>query len=69
MKRQNLGMALFVIGPVLVLLSLMADNIGLGSSAGFGLWQWGGAILGILLVVLGGFLRGRSVIERGRPIR
>ena len=57
MERQTLGVALLVMGVVLVLLSLSADLIGLGSSPGFGLRQWGGTILGVILGALGWFLR------------
>ncbi len=64
MERQTLGVALLVMGVVLVLLSLSADLIGLGISPGIGLRQWGGTILGVILGALGWFLRKGST----RPI-
>jgi len=54
MERRSLWWVLLVMGAVLLLLSLTADLIGLGRSPGFGLWQWGGTILGFILMVLGG---------------
>jgi len=60
MERQTLGVAPLVMGVVLVLLSLSADLTGLGSSPGFGLWQWGGTILGVILGAWGWFLWRRS---------
>jgi hypothetical protein len=61
MERRSFWWVLFVISAALLLLSLTADLTGLGRSPGFGLWQWGGTILGIVLMGLGGFLRRRSL--------
>lgn len=62
MERQNFGVALLVAGAVLLLLFLTADLLGLGRSPSFGLRQWGGTIIGIVLGALGGFLwrRGKA---------
>jgi hypothetical protein len=60
MNQRTLGWGLLVIGVILLFVSLTADLLGVGRGPGFGRWQWGGTILGIILVVLGGFLRQRS---------
>ncbi len=45
-----------VVGALLLLLSLLADLIGLGPSPGFGLWQVGGSLAGLALAGVGFWL-------------
>jgi hypothetical protein len=47
------GIVLLVVGIVLLVLSLVADPIGIGGSPGFGYYQIGGAIVGAILTVVG----------------
>jgi peptidoglycan/LPS O-acetylase OafA/YrhL len=42
---------LLIIGIVLLLLSLLADVIGIGREPGFGMGQIAGAIIGLLIIV------------------
>lgn len=47
--------ALLVIGLIVVLLSLLADVLGIGQVSGFGWRQGVGVIIGVLLAGLGGY--------------
>ena len=51
--KKTLSIILFVLGIVLLVLSLAADVIGLGGSAGFGGVQIAGILLGVLAAVVG----------------
>ncbi|MFQ5896413.1 MAG: hypothetical protein ACE5JJ_11470 [Nitrospinota bacterium] len=59
MEKQKLGWAVTVIGIVLAVLSALADPLGLGGSPGVGWYQILGFIVGILLIVVGSYWRGK----------
>jgi hypothetical protein len=53
-NRKTVGIVLLVVGIVVLLLSLLADPIGIGGSPAFGRDQIAGAIAGVIVAV-GGF--------------
>jgi len=44
---------ILIAGIILIVFSLLTDTIGVGRQAGFGLFQTGGTIIGLVMVVLG----------------
>ena len=53
MNRRPLATAAVVVGAVLVLLSLLADTLGIGGQSGFG-WKQGVALgVGVVLALVG----------------
>lgn len=56
MKSRSLAVALLVVGVLLFLVSLAADQLGIGGAGGFGWKQWAGAVVGIVLAAVGMFL-------------
>jgi cytochrome c biogenesis protein CcdA len=59
-NRKTIGIALLVIGVVLVIVSLTADAIGIGGTAIFGYKQIIGAIAGVVIAVVGFVLYSRK---------
>jgi hypothetical protein len=53
MGGKKAGIVLLVVGIVVLLLSLLADPIGIGGWPGFGYYQIGGAIVGAIVAVVG----------------
>ncbi len=53
MTNQGLSKPAMIIGIIVVLLSALADPLGLGRSPGFGWRQGLGAIMGLLIILLG----------------
>ena len=53
MDRKRLGWVLVALGAVLVVLSALADPIGLGDADGFGLKQGTGVVVGGVVVAAG----------------
>lgn len=53
MDRDLLGGIVIVVGAALVVLSVLADPIGIGSSDGFGWQQTLGVVVGALAIVIG----------------
>ena len=51
--KKTAGIVLLVVGIIVLLLSLVADPIGIGGSPGFGYYQIGGTIVGAILTVVG----------------
>ena len=51
--KKTLSIVMLVLGIVLLILSLAADAIGLGGSAGFGGVQIAGILVGALAAVVG----------------
>jgi hypothetical protein len=47
------GIALLVVGVLLVVISLSADFLGFGPSPGIGLKQGAGAVVGVVLAAIG----------------
>ena len=60
MNKKNLGIALLVVGVVVLLLSLIADMIGIGGAPGFGTKQILGTITGVVVAAVGFFLYSRK---------
>jgi hypothetical protein len=53
MGGKTASIVVLVVGIVVLLLSLLADPIGIGGSPGFGRDQIGGAIVGAVVTVIG----------------
>ncbi len=51
--KKTIGIVLLVVGIVVLLLSLVADPIGIGVRPGFGSYQIVGAIVGAIVTVVG----------------
>ncbi len=60
MSRKTLGYILVAAGAVVVLVSVFADSLGLGAAAGFGWRQTIGAIVGVIIAVVGVWLGTRK---------
>jgi hypothetical protein len=60
MPRPGWNRAILALGIVILLLSILADAIGVGREAGFGWKQTVGVFVGIVLIVVG-YRRGRSL--------
>ena len=60
MNNKTIGVALIVIGVVLLIGSLAGDMIGIGNFAGFGRYQIVGIILGVVVAGAGFVMRARS---------
>lgn len=56
MDRRQLAFAAVVVGALLVLVSALADPLGIGEGGGFGWKQTVGVVAGSALVVAGGWL-------------
>lgn len=54
--KKTVGIVLIVLGVLLVVLSVLADRIGIGSAAGFGYKQIIGVIVGVIAGIRGLFL-------------
>jgi hypothetical protein len=70
MDRDLLGGILVAVGAVLVVLSLLADPIGIGTSDGFGWQQILGVLVGALATLVGlavVALRDRGWIRHAQP--
>ncbi len=52
-KKTITGIILLAAGVIVLVLSLAADCIGLGSSPGFGYWQIIGVVAGAVVTVAG----------------
>ena len=61
----NLGAVFMVVGGLAFVLSLFADQLGLGDSRGFGFWQTLGVIIGIILTGVGAAMRIPTVLAIG----
>lgn len=53
MSKRSLGIATLVLGVLVFLVSLTADNLGLGSSPALGWKQITGAVVGVALAAYG----------------
>jgi hypothetical protein len=60
LNKKTIGIILLVVGVVLVVVSLTADMIGIGATAGFGYKQIAGSIVGVLLTVAGFVMMSRK---------
>jgi len=52
MDKKQLGIVLLVIGVIILLVSLLADTIGIGGAARFGYRQIAGAVVGVILAIV-----------------
>lgn len=55
---MNMALIVLVLGILLVLVSLLADVLGIGSG-GMGWRQITGAVVGVVVAIIGGVLRSR----------
>jgi hypothetical protein len=53
MDRRRMGGIVGAVGVVLLVISALAEPIGIGDGGGFGWKQWTGVIIGAALAVLG----------------
>jgi hypothetical protein len=60
MQSPALAKTLMIVGVLIVLLSALADPLGLGRSPGFGWRQTLGVIVGALVILAGLYLRRRT---------
>ena len=51
--KKTISTVLLVVGIVLLLLSVLADVIGIGNQTGFGAWQIAGTLAGGILALVG----------------
>ena len=63
MQNPASAWTLMGVGVVLVLISGLADNLGLGGQPGFGWKQTLGVVIGVLLVVTGLYFRRRNDVR------
>ena len=60
MNKKQLGIALLVIGVIILLLSLLANSIGIGGAPGFGYKQIAGTVVGAIIAIVGYVLFSRK---------
>ncbi len=60
MSQKTLGYVLIVVGVVLIVLSVFADTLGIGSGGGFGWKQIVGTVVGIVVALVGGWFTTRK---------
>lgn len=60
MDNKQLGIVLLVIGVIILLLSLLANFIGVGSAPGFGYKQITGTVVGVIVAIVGYVLFSRK---------
>ncbi len=58
--KKILGYIIIAIGFLIVVVAATADLTGLGEAPGFGLWQVGGVIGGVVVMVVGVLLAVRK---------
>jgi hypothetical protein len=52
-NKKTVGIALIVVGAVFIIVSLAADMLGIGAASGFGYKQIIGAIVGVVVAIIG----------------
>ena len=57
MSKKNISIILMIGGAVLLVLSLAADSVGIGSYPGFHGAQIAGTVIGLVVLVFGYFFR------------
>jgi Mg2+/Co2+ transporter CorB len=63
MFKKTISLILMIGGAVLLILSLAADSVGIGSYPGFHGAQIAGAVIGLVVLVFGYFF-GRAVVKK-----
>lgn len=64
-RAFNLGAVFMVVGSIVVLVSLFADRLYLGTASGFGAWQVIGLALAVILTGIGAILRIPTIMAIG----
>jgi hypothetical protein len=59
MGKKGLSLILIVVGVIILLVSLFADQIGIGGYPGFGFKQMIGTIIGLVIIIIGLILQRR----------
>jgi hypothetical protein len=59
-NKKTIGIALLAVGVIVLIISLGADLIGIGGAAGFGYKQIIGAVVGVIVAVVGFVLYSRQ---------
>ena len=54
--RKTAGVVIFIVGIILIIVSALADIIGIGGQGTFGPRQIGGTIAGVVIAAVGAFL-------------
>jgi hypothetical protein len=57
MSRKNTSMIVMIVGAILLVLSLAADSVGIGSYPGFHGAQIAGVVIGLVVLVVGYFIQ------------
>jgi hypothetical protein len=52
-KKKNVGILFLMVGLIILLLSLIADMIGIGNTPGFGYGQLVGVLSGGIIIIIG----------------
>jgi hypothetical protein len=60
MQNPAFAKALMIVGILIVLISVLADPLGLGRSPGFGWKQGLGVVIGVVVILGGFYLRWRK---------
>ena len=56
MSKMNIGIVLIVVGMIGLVVSLVADLVGIGSYPGYNWAQIAGTVVGGIMVLIGGWL-------------
>ena len=64
MERRQAGYVLLALGAALVVVSALADPLGIGEGGGFGWKQTVGVIAGVVVGAVGGWLVYARSVER-----
>ncbi len=59
-NKKTIGIALLIVGVVVLIVSLAADVFGIGGATGFGYKQIIGALVGVIVAVIGFVLYSRK---------
>ena len=59
-NKKTMGIALLAVGIIVLIVSLAADVIGVGGAAAFGYKQIIGAVVGVIIAVIGFVLYSRK---------
>jgi hypothetical protein len=60
MSKKTIGVLLIVLGVVLLVISIAADTLGIGTGNGFGWKQLSGTVVGVVLALGGVWLAMRK---------
>ncbi|PKP36450.1 MAG: hypothetical protein CVT98_07895 [Bacteroidetes bacterium HGW-Bacteroidetes-15] len=55
MKGKQTSLLIAIIGLIVLLLSIFLDEIGIGSTPGYGLVQIAGMVVGAVMIIYGGY--------------